>query len=128
MVKSSYEAYVSHAPWQEHNEASPLSLYSLGSEVLPGFGVGGGQGKQKLKVFFGVEPCCGHPGPPPSPLAGGDTWCRENPQGPPACSTSPLHLLPCSVRHQHAVLHLFHLLPWTADACQAWQKGGGGGW
>ena len=36
---------------------------------------------------------------------------RENPQGPPACSASPLHLLPCSVCHQHAVLHLFHLLP-----------------
>lgn len=51
MVKSSYEAYVSHAPWQEHNEASPLSLYSLGSEVLPGFGVGGA-GEAKAKGFF----------------------------------------------------------------------------
>ena len=44
----------------------------------------GGPGNQKLKAFFfGGEPCCGHPVPPPSPLAGGDTWCRENPQGPP---------------------------------------------
>lgn len=117
MVKSNREACVSHAPWQEHNEASPLGLCFLGSEVPPGFGVGG-PGNQKLKAFFfGGEPCCGHPVPPPSPLAGGDTWCRENPQGPPACSASPLHLLPCSVCHQHAVLHLFHLLPWTADTC-----------
>ena len=37
MVKSNREACVSHAPWQEYNEASPLGLCSLGSEVPPGF-------------------------------------------------------------------------------------------
>ena len=74
---------MSHAPWQEYNEASPLGLCSLGSEVPPGFGVGGAGESEAKCFFFGGEPCCGHPVPPPSPLAGGDTWCRENPQGPP---------------------------------------------
>lgn len=29
----------------------------------------------------------------------------------------PLQLLPRDIRHQHAILHLLHLLPWTADTC-----------
>ncbi|KAL0617469.1 hypothetical protein AAY473_014334 [Plecturocebus cupreus] len=44
-------------------------------------------------------------------------------------SKDPHHLLPRSVRHQQAILHLLCLLPWTADARDPWQtreKGGEG--
>lgn len=54
MVKSNREACVSHAPWQEHNEASPLGLCSLGSEVPPGFGVWGGEAEAK-GLFLAVS-------------------------------------------------------------------------
>lgn len=29
----------------------------------------------------------------------------------------PLRLLPCSIHHHHAILHLLCLFPWTAHAC-----------
>lgn len=79
-------------------------------------GLGAGEAEAK-RLFLAVSLAADTLFLLPHNWQGGDTWCWENPQGPPARFASPLHLLPCSVRHQHAVLHLFHFLPWATDAC-----------